>query len=514
MRNRLHGNVLRMMSLVGLLAVAAVSCVRGADAPEDRAAEPTKTDLAELEQATLQTDSTAALLPGVEPGSRLDRPQLVQLLGDRVPAAAGQSCTNLGQVCDTPSFAPITACGGFSDTCDSSGTQSGLVVVFRCLSNGSNAVCTGVIEDPATVTRTCSRVTNGLSCGSSCDMSQSGECVNDICRCPNPPPNIAFVTSTTQPASYGGVAGADNLCQTLARGAGLAGTYRAWLSTNTASAIGRLGSASGWVRTDGKPVANTLTDLAMGKFYYPMRLTESQADVLSSDVHTATLQGLRSPFDTTCVEYTIADNQFIDVGFTEKVGEFSSFGGSSRTCSSFARLYCFGIDRRASVVATPPPSFRRAFLSVGAWRPDGGLASADALCAADASAAQLPGTYKALLATTSSSAAARFNTSRPPWARVDGVLLSPTAAAFFSSSYWDAALNVDANGRHMLRGELFWVGATSLVNQGAASSTCNNWTATDTAANSCEGTSASTKNMPGCGPLCNVPDIHLVCLQE
>jgi len=202
MRNRLHEHGLGMMSLVILLAAAAVSCVRGADAPEDRAAEYTKTDLAELEQAALQTDSTATLLPGIKPGTTIDRPQLVQLLGDRVPAAAGQPCLVLGQVCDTPSFAPTTACGGFGDTCDSTGTQNGVVVNFKCLNNNGNAICTGVVEDPTIVARTCSRVTNGTSCGTaSCgatfclsysdfcaesttlvhNCTSAGVCSNEVC---------------------------------------------------------------------------------------------------------------------------------------------------------------------------------------------------------------------------------------------------------------------------------------------------------------------------------------------
>jgi len=179
MRKRLHGTVLGMMSLVGLLAVAAVSCVRGADGPEDRAAEHTKTDLAEMEQAASQTDSTAMLLPGVELGAKIGGLQLVQLLGDRVPAAAGEPCTSLGQVCATRSLAPTTPCG-YTSTCDSSATQTGVWVDFICLNINNNATCTGVVQDPTVVTVACSRVTNGLSCSSEIPFAK---CVNDVCVC-------------------------------------------------------------------------------------------------------------------------------------------------------------------------------------------------------------------------------------------------------------------------------------------------------------------------------------------
>jgi len=173
----------RLLSLSILLAVAAVSCVR-ADAPEDRANRPAEAS-SELEQAASQTDSTATLLPGVDPGSKIDRPQLVQLLGDRVPAAAGESCTALGQECAPRTFAATTACGGFSDTCDVTGTQKGLFVDFLCLNNNGNAICTGVVQNPTPVTVTCSRVLDGTHrISSDCELDPAtGEfvCCDTFC---------------------------------------------------------------------------------------------------------------------------------------------------------------------------------------------------------------------------------------------------------------------------------------------------------------------------------------------
>jgi hypothetical protein len=158
MRKTQHGHVLGMM----ILAAAAVSCVRGADAPEDRAAEHMKTDLAELKQASSQTDSTATLLAEVKPGATIDRPQLAQLLGDGVPAAAGESCPVLGQECAPRVFAATTACGGFnSDPCDRTGTQKGVWVDFACLNIAGNATCTAVVQDPTIVTNACIRVLDG-----------------------------------------------------------------------------------------------------------------------------------------------------------------------------------------------------------------------------------------------------------------------------------------------------------------------------------------------------------------
>jgi hypothetical protein len=91
----------------------------------------------------------------------------------------------------------------------------------------------------------------------------------------SPPPNYVFTTSTTQTPDFGGRSGADSICAKLAANAALPGTYKAWLSTSTENAIDRLGTASGWVRTDGKPVVNSVDDIAptSGLFDVPPNVT-------------------------------------------------------------------------------------------------------------------------------------------------------------------------------------------------------------------------------------------------
>lgn len=61
----------------------------------------------------------------------------------------------------------------------------------------------------------------------------------------------------------------DGYCSSVAADAGLPGQYLAWLSTTTTNAISKLGGANGWVRTDGRPSANTQADLAAGRIFYP-----------------------------------------------------------------------------------------------------------------------------------------------------------------------------------------------------------------------------------------------------
>jgi hypothetical protein len=138
---------------------------------------------------------------------------------------------------------------------------------------------------------------------------------------------------------------------------------------------------------------------------------------------------------------------------------------------------CFGVDHVATVVP-PLVDARRAFTTTGAFLPGGGLAAADALCQSEATSSSLPGTYHALLATTTASAISRFDTSAgaKPWARLDNVLITPTAAALVDPSL----VRLDATPKHRDGSPttLFWSGANVPTVSGSAENTCMDWTST------------------------------------
>lgn len=73
------------------------------------------------------------------------------------------------------------------------------------------------------------------------------------------------MTSTAEVPTFGGVAGADAICQARASAAGLRGTFRSWISDSTSSASSRLVHHNGpYYRVDGtmvRIVANDWTDL-------------------------------------------------------------------------------------------------------------------------------------------------------------------------------------------------------------------------------------------------------------
>lgn len=168
----LYRSCLTFVFLGSLLGATVTGCEAGLDEAHDEARssegtalEPDRSDVSDVTRA---------------PGTKLDRQQAAQLLGDSLPAAVGEPCTDLIVDCAPVGFAPIGTCGGFSDTCDSTGTQSATPVHYRCLSNGSQFVCTAVAEQTL-VTIACSRQTNGNSCGAArCDtpfcLAYSDEC--------------------------------------------------------------------------------------------------------------------------------------------------------------------------------------------------------------------------------------------------------------------------------------------------------------------------------------------------
>jgi hypothetical protein len=351
------------------------------------------------------------------------------------------------------------------------------------------------------------------------------------------PPNIMFTTSTLQAAaSLGGLAGADALCMNLAGNANLTGNYKAWLSTPAVSAISRMGSASGWVRTDGKPVLNNISDLLLpleGKLFYPPRLDEKGNDLglglttASPEILVVTNTGATGAVPTwdssitgTCGDFTKDDGTRIGRG-SAGYNSDNFTQGNEMDCSTPARLYCFGIDHQAQVSVTPAAG-RHAFVSYATWTPGGGLAAADSLCQSEATTAKLAGSYKALLAPTGATAASRFvyGAGSLPWVRSDGIMVAPTAYAFFSTTLFDASPDISADGSTYYGFSGVWSGAaTPLYDAGTDATNCANWYSSSASAFGATGAPGNSftggyfNEWPNSDP-CSATWTNLVCLQE
>ena len=333
-------------------------------------------------------------------------------------------------------------------------------------------------------------------------------------------PNLVFVTSTTHTGNLGGLAGADAICQARASAAGRAGTYRAWLSTSATSAISRLGSASGWTLVDGRPFANTTADLAAGRVFYPITLDETGASQAFASAWTATIgAGTWNTLDNACTNWTSTTPSGVTAGST--LGTSDSWtANTGNPCTATHHLYCFGVDRAATVTVTPATG-RRIFMTSATWTPGGGIASADAVCASEASSAGLTGTFRALLATTTASAASRFGTTGATWVRADGIAITTTAAELFAAatSAYRVVPNQTANGAYVTASprRYLWSGATSLTATGTAASTCSDWTSTSSTVmpQLAELNTATPSNLfGGIGYLTCATAQRLMCLQQ
>ncbi len=312
-----------------------------------------------------------------------------------------------------------------------------------------------------------------VSCGGGGGGGNSNN--NATSTTPTPHTNIIFVTSTLQNGNLGGLAGADAICNTRAVAAGLQGNFVAWLSTSTVDAIDRLGSAPGWLRTDGLPFSSSAADLAAGKIYYPPNRDELGNPVGSTIVQTGTDGDGQVGAGFTCNDWTNGSTGSVrggDPTATSNIWSFFASGG----CVADRRFYCLSID--GTVPITPPAnSGRIAFVSDNNLDGDFGLAGADMECNNNAALASLPGNYRALLATDSASAASRFDLSGQPWVRLDGVAIVEQASDLGDPEQLIAPINLQADGTTYLGNRGVWTGAPSFF-QVSSGNTCTNWNST------------------------------------
>ncbi len=282
--------------------------------------------------------------------------------------------------------------------------------------------------------------------------------------------NVAFVTSTTQiPGALGGLAGADAICRARAQAASLPGTFVAWLSTSTVNARDRLGSARGWLRTDGLPIADTVADLAADRLLYPIALDEFGTNGGANyEPETGSTNGTVTSGET-CGDYAdVNGNGMIGIAQSGSL-EWETFAAT--VCNVELPLFCFQTDHTQPLQALTGTT-RRVFESTSSWTASTGIANADSLCATEASTASLPGTFHALLATDTATAASRFALGAAAWSRVDNVVVT---SDLMTSS---AGIYVTADGTYRDTVDQIVVGAADPFSLGT--NDCTNWTSSTT----------------------------------
>ena len=283
------------------------------------------------------------------------------------------------------------------------------------------------------------------------------------------------MTSATFDGNLGGLAGADADCQSLALGAGLSGTFKAWLSTSTVNASTRLGTARGFVRRDGQPFADTVSDITTGKILNSIDIDETGANIGFTKVWTATATDGTVIPGFTCLDWTdsTSSNQG-DLGFTSG-GPFTwteAFSGIA--CSNaFQHLFCFDTSI-VNPLTINPANGRIAFVTMGNFDTSSGISGADAECASQASAAGIVGTFKALLSTSGATAASRFNLAvgTAPFVRPDGIKIAD-APAIASGTTLGSGIWQHADGTYDSVNA--WTGSSTPKVAGTLATTCDDW---------------------------------------
>jgi len=246
-------------------------------------------------------------------------------------------------VCQQKKVLGVT-CGGLNE-CDSGicPVEDGVCCDAAC--GGSCMACTAVAT--AGVDGTCAAVTTGLDPDGECAMGLG--CTSAGCD----DHTVAFVSSIAYTGGdFGGLAGADAECQTLADAAGLPGTYLAWLSDTTAAVTDRFShSVMPYQRVDGMQIAADWTDLTNSSIGVTMGIDENGAvapvlgaiSTCGSDqaVWTGTSEDGSSDAAGNCADWTGGSNT--RWGKADQTSSqwtrWCSLGGS---CSSFtAHIYCF-----------------------------------------------------------------------------------------------------------------------------------------------------------------------------
>ena len=330
-----------------------------------------------------------------------------------------------------------------------------------------------------------------------------------------PDGNYMFVTSIDVVAgAFGGVAGADSVCQTRAGIAGFTGNYIAWLSTSTEDMVDRLTAtgARGWVRPDGLSFADEVLDIVNGKIFYPPMIDELGNRVPDNQpVVTGTMSTGVLASSGSCSDYSVTTGTIM-VGLADN-GTVNWTSESTLSCGGAARLYCFGTDNNEEV-APVPQAGRRAFVTTASLSPGSGLTGADGLCSTQASAAGLTGTYLALIAVSGASAASRFNDTGGNWSRIDDVLLAGSAADLLAGDPMWAPINLGANGTSYLGNSMVWTGALGIELNGNLH--CASWNANSSSNNGNRGRicSASEQSFDYGAVPCSVTSGNIYCLEQ
>jgi len=287
----------------------------------------------------------------------------------------------------------------------------------------------------------------------------------------------------------------DAICQAAADSAGLSGTYKVWLSTDVNDAYcwiqGYTGqkadncgqsslpvAAGPWVRTDGNPFAATIDKLVNnGPVYTPARYDENGSVVVSGVYWTGTYTTGNEVTGANCDNWTgTSSSSYASMGGVDGTNYFWS-GMGGYPCSGSYPLLCFQTGAGPALAnLSLPYGAKKVFLTSTTQNGNlGGIAGADAICVARATAAAIPNAahFKAWISDDSTDAIDHVTVnSAGPWYRLDGVRIAYNKAELLTVPLF-TAIAVTENGDY--RGSFsVWTGTQTTGTKSTFN--CVNWT--------------------------------------
>lgn len=296
---------------------------------------------------------------------------------------------------------------------------------------------------------------------------------------PKPSANVIFLTTATYDGNLSGRAGADEKCRAAAGAAGLTGTFIAVIGADgeaiDPSATSRLRNAQGWILPSGKPVMNDAADLLSGNQWYPIIEDQRGNDLSASSEYWSGTNSMGDPGNQ-CQQWTSSSGT--GNGEYGKGSEATGLGQLTGECNQSKHLLCAATDLNAPLPAPTRGNQKFVFVSKNLFGSTvNGRDAADAICAAEATSATLPGTYVAVLGAQGTAAITRFN-SLAQYQRTDGLPLGflSAPASFINRAADRSIVNRDTWAEPLA--------ASPQVN-------CNDWTDNNVATSGGTGSSES-----------------------
>lgn len=189
--------------------------------------------------------------------------------------------------------------------------------------------------------------TTGSICGDgsidgdeACDDGNQADGDGCSSACQHEPLRV-FATSEVLDGKLGGLAGADALCQQLADGASLGGTWMAWLSDGEQGPAARFTTKGGprpYHRVDGTAIAGDWADLIDGQLAAPISLDEAGNDAPGNVWTNTAIDG--TPTDAHCDQWTTGTGGASGNRGHTNATDVQWTDADTKGCQNSARLYC------------------------------------------------------------------------------------------------------------------------------------------------------------------------------